>query len=252
MPGGPDENFNTMSESSMEEIVRRNNFYELYASSPISPGEALENLGLFFRRQVLSRILFLHEIYQQVLEVHGVIMEFGVRWGANLTTLMNLRGAYEPFNYNRKIVGFDTFNGFPSTSEKDGASHSAGDYGVTSNYADFLESVLDYHEAESPIAHKKKFELVIGDVKETVPQYLADNEETIIALAYFDLDLYEPTKACLEAIAPRITKGTILIFDELNYPGFPGETLAVLETIGIRNHSVRRSILNPTIGYIVV
>ena len=39
-------------------------------------------------------------------------MEFGVRWGQNLITLNNLRGIYEPFNHSRKIIGFDTFEGF--------------------------------------------------------------------------------------------------------------------------------------------
>ena len=38
--------------------------------------------------------------------------------------------------------------------------------------------------------------------------------ETIVALAYFDFDIYEPTKECLKAIA---TFGKdVLAFDELN------------------------------------
>jgi hypothetical protein len=34
------------------------------------------------------------------------------------------------------------------------------------------------------------------------------------ALAYFDLDLYEPTRAVLEQIRPYLTKGSIVAFDE--------------------------------------
>ena len=37
-----------------------------------------------------------------------MVIEFGVRWGANLGLFQSLRGMYEPFNYNRKIVGFET------------------------------------------------------------------------------------------------------------------------------------------------
>ena len=33
-----------------------------------------------------------------------------------------LRGIYEPFNRHRKIIGFDTFTGFPSINIKDGKS----------------------------------------------------------------------------------------------------------------------------------
>ena len=37
----------------------------------------------------------------------------------------------------------------------------------------------------------------------------------------------------LELIKPRLTKGTVLGFDELNDPDSPGETLAVMETLGL-------------------
>ena len=80
--------------------------------SPIPDEEKLSQVGLFMKRQELSKILFFNELYQQILNVHGIIIEFGTRWGQNLTTLSNLSGIYEFYNYNRKIVGFDTFSGF--------------------------------------------------------------------------------------------------------------------------------------------
>jgi hypothetical protein len=42
--------------------------------------------------------------------------------------------------------------------------------------------------------HIRRTLIVQGDVRETLPRYLADNPHTVIALAYFDLDLYEPTR----------------------------------------------------------
>lgn len=82
-------------------------------------------------------------------------MEFGVRWGRNLALFESLRGIHEPFNHNRKIVGFDTFEGFPSTHEKDGDADivRVGAYDVTEKYEDFLAEILAYHEQESPISH---------------------------------------------------------------------------------------------------
>jgi hypothetical protein len=59
--------------------------------------------------------------------------------------------------------------------------------------------------------------------------YLENNPETIIAFAYFDFDLYEPTKICLEAILPHSTKGAIIGFDEINSHIFPGETKALMK-----------------------
>lgn len=125
--------FNTKSNSSNKEHCIRKNFYDLFKDSPILENELLSNLGLYTSRQTLSRILFMHEIYKKIINTHGVIMEFGVRWGQNLALFENFRGMYEPFNYNRKIIGFDTFNGFPSVSCVD-KNLKKGDYGVSENY----------------------------------------------------------------------------------------------------------------------
>ena len=54
-------------------------------------------------------------------------------------------------------------------------------------------------------------------------------------MAIFDMDIYKPTKDALKAIKPRLTKGSILIFDELNCKEFPGETEALNEVLGLNN-----------------
>lgn len=242
----------TLGGSRESEIKNRGDFLQLLKQTPIPDNELLSNLGLFLSRQTLSRILFMHDLYQKIIGVHGVVMEFGVRWGQNLALYESFRGIYEPFNYNRKIVGFDTFSGFPEVHGKDGSRVAAGDYGVTDHYEDYLEQVLAYHESESPIAHKKKYELVKGDATRTMGQYLEAHPETIVALAYFDFDIYLPTKKCLEAVMARVTKGSVIAFDELNCPEFPGETLAVMEVLGLSRYAIRRSPLNPLCSYIVV
>lgn len=180
-------------------------------------------------------------------------MEFGVRWGQNLSLFSNFRGMYEPYNYYRKIVGFDTFAGFPSVTKTDGNSHIAvkGAYGVTENYEEYLDTVLNYHESECPLPHLKKYELVKGDATKTITQYLKDYPETIVALAYFDFDIYEPTKDCLKKIKPHLTKGSVIGFDELNCRAFPGETIAFDEVFGKNNYSIRRVPNSPTTSYII-
>jgi len=114
---------------------------------PIPKEELLTNLGLFINRQSLSRIIFMHELYLKILEVHDIVMEFGVRWGQNLALFESFRGMYEPYNFNRKVVGFDTFAGFPSVDPKDGTSDIAvsGAYSTTENYEEYLTKILDYH-----------------------------------------------------------------------------------------------------------
>ena len=229
--------------ASSVELENRNKLNHLFKNCPIPENERLTNSGLFVKRQDLTKQLFFNDLYSKIINVHGVIMEFGVRWGQNLVTLNNLRGIHEPFNYSRKIIGFDTFSGFENVSEKDGTHEiiKKGAFSVTDDYDKYLEEILDYHEKECPVSHVKKNTLIKGDAVVMLEKYLKDHPETIIAFAYFDFDVYEPTKKCLELIKPYLTKGSIIGFDELNDPQFPGETVAVRETLGLNNVAIKRS-----------
>ena len=69
---------NTFYLTSDEEKKSRAGFINIFKSSPIPEEELLSNLGLYINRQKLSRILFMHEMYKKIIDVNGVIMEFGV------------------------------------------------------------------------------------------------------------------------------------------------------------------------------
>ena len=240
--------------SSTEEQNNRQFFFDTFQSCPIPNSEKLSNIGLFLKRQDLTKVLFMNDIYEQILNVHGVILELGVRWGPNLVTLNNLRGIHEPYNYNRRIIGFDTFSGFPNVDQKDG-NHSIiekGAFSVTENYQDYLNNILSYHESECPLSHINKNSTIKGDASVQLEKYLKENPETIIAFAFFDFDIYEPTKKCLELIKPHLTKGSIVGFDELNDPHFPGETVAVKEVLGINNIRIQRSKYSGIQSYFIV
>lgn len=253
MPEGENKDNRVLTFSSETEVERRRRMLELFRSVPIPDDELLAQLGMFARRQVWARWLFMHELYRRALDVHGVAMEFGNRWGQNLALFAIFRGIYEPFNYTRKIVGFDTFAGFPSVAPQDG-SHDVmepGAYGVAEGWEDVLEEILAYHEAESPISHIRKFELVKGDVSTTVPDYLERHPETIVALAYFDLDIYEPTRDALVALRPHLTQGSIIGFDEACFEPMPGETIAIKEALGLSNIRLQRLPYSPTASFLV-
>ena len=243
---------------SASELRGRDNIYNIFSDiiehGIIPRNEILANLGLFIKRQDMSRILWMHEIYTKILSVHGVIIEFGVRWGQDLALFENFRGIYEPFNYNREIIGFDTFEGFQSLNEKDGsgAAMKEGTLTVSGGYEHILEQILDFHESECPISHVKKFQLVKGDACITAKQYFKDNPHTIVALAYFDMDIYKPTYECLKIINEHVTKGSVLVFDEINNRNWPGETLALKEIFGLSKYAIKRVPYNPTTSYLIV
>ncbi len=246
--------FGNITYESHEESSIREEFVKTFKQCPIPDAEILSNLGLFLNSKNLSRILFMNHLYQQVIDAQGIVIEFGVRWGQNTSLMAALRGIYEPFNRHRKIVGFDTFKGFPAISEKDGKSKlmRVGVDSVTEKYVDYLAKVMELQEKDNPQAHIKKFELIAGDAVIEIDKYLSKHPETIIALAYFDFDLYEPTRKCLEAIRPCLIKGSVLGFDELNDPDSPGETLALMETFGLNNVRLKRYPYASRVSYFVL
>ena len=108
---------NLLNRYSSFEENNRDELLSLLEKNPIDKKELIDNLGLFLNTKNFSRILFFYEIYKQFLEVEGCVMEFGVRWGQNLSLLVAIRAMFEPYNVKRKIIGFDTFKGFVGTGK---------------------------------------------------------------------------------------------------------------------------------------
>ncbi len=100
-------NFNSATETR-----DRDRMAELLKSALIPEDQLLSNLGLFLESKNLARILCMDFLFRQIVDVHGVIMEFGTRWGQNMALFAALRGIYDPFNRHRKLIAFDTFTGF--------------------------------------------------------------------------------------------------------------------------------------------
>jgi len=221
---------------------------QLLRESPIAPDDDwLRNLHLYQPATILAKILYLNDLYRRIVTLPGEIFECGVWWGANLAVLANLRTVHEPYNRERRLVGFDTFTGYPTPGQQDGASvyMQPGEYGVTPDYRAHLEAVLAAHEAETPTAHVRKFEVVAGDAAETVPAYLDRHPACFIALAYLDLQLYVGTRAVLSAIKPRLLPGSVIAMDELTSRDYPGEGLAFREVFADVAYTIERSPVLP-------
>ena len=112
---------------------------------------------------------------------------------------------------------------------------------VADNYETFLKRVFAARNSLDPLPHVARFAVYQGDAVHQLAAYLKSLPETIVALAHFDMDLYEPTKECLKLLQPHLTQGSVLAFDELVSFVSPGETLAVREVLGLQQIRVRRS-----------
>lgn len=65
--------------------------------------------------------------------------------------------------------------------------------------------------------------------KELFREFVTENQDVRFSLIHFDCDLYKPTKATLECLWPRLSRGGTMLFDEYAIQEWPSETMAVDE-----------------------
>ena len=67
----------------------------------------------------ISKFITHYEIFKKILDVPGDIIECGVFFGGGLMTSAHLSSIFEPINFERRIIGFDTFTGLTELGEFD-------------------------------------------------------------------------------------------------------------------------------------
>jgi hypothetical protein len=213
----------------------------------------LENFPKYVRRQHLKRFLSMYELFKLVLPVKGSIIDCGVFRGFSLMSWAKLSTILEPENLTRRVYGFDTFAGFPSLAPEDSSSGTdtwSGD--LASNSYDELMGLITEYDRDRFLGHIPKVSLVKGDISQTVPAFIAANPQLVVSLLFVDCDLYEPTATALEHFLPRMPKGAILGFDELDNPQWPGETKAVLDKVGLSQLRLERLPWDPYVSYAIL
>lgn len=242
------------------DYVYRDALNKFYNESPYTGTEKLENFGKYVPRQSLARFMARYELFKIIEKVHGSIVECGVLFGGGLMSFANISTIMEPYNFQRRLFGFDTFEGFPSIAAKDTVGLAdrksghlkKGGFNAKGTYED-LKKAISLYDSNRLINHFPKVEIIKGDFVKTSKQFLLDYPHLTLSCLYLDFDIYAPTKVALELFAPRVVKGGIIVFDELNEEAFPGETLAVMEYFGgLNNLKVRRFPFEPRISYIIV
>jgi|GEM_PF-690255 len=143
--------------------------------------------------------------------LEGLYLEFGVFSG---TTISFIAGEVAR---HKTVHGFDSFEGLP---EQWGAA-AKGTFDTRGQLPPVPENV---------VLHKGWFDQTIGP-------FLAENTGPV-AFLHADADLYSSTRTILTQLAPRIVRGTIIVFDEyFNYPYWRDhEYRAFMEFIEAGNH----------------
>ncbi len=131
--------------------------------------------------------------------------------------------------HGRKIIGFDSFSGFPKISESDKSHRKAqlGEWSVrTLNEAREFIASLGYQSFAE--VHKMVFDSRAINPIPNVP----------IAVLHIDLDLYEGYDSALNLFWSQVSTGGIVILDEFGTAAWPGATKAVNEFVARHNLTV--------------
>lgn len=226
---------------------------QTFEASADSIEARLETFPRYARRKTITRFITLYELFKLALPVKGSVVECGVFRGFGLMTWAHLSAVLEPANLTRRIYGFDSFAGFPSVSSEDTNARKTAQTGeLKANSHEELSRLIEIYDQDRFLGHVDKVHLVKGDVSHTVPEFVAANPHLVVSLLFLDVDLYEPTKAALEHLVPRMPKGAILAFDQLDNPIWPGEARAVLDTLGFNRLELKRFDWDPYVAYATI
>jgi hypothetical protein len=240
--------FRTVAEQEAAQGIAR-----IFDACPDPTEIKLENFPKYVRRQHLKRFLALYEIFKLVLPVKGSIVECGVFKGFGIMAWAKLSAMLEPENLTRRIYGFDSFEGFPSSSALDQNPVAAPEPGgLCANSHDELQALIAEYDRDRFLGHIDKVHLFRGDATHTIPAFLAEHQHLVVSLLFLDFDLFAPTKVAIECFVPRMPRGAVLAFDELDNPMWPGETLALLHSLGMRALRLQRLEWDPYISFAVL
>lgn len=217
--------------------------------------ETERSLGLFVRGSLLARIFAIRELYERIVALPGVILDIGTWRGLTAVVCENLRAIFEPLHLNRRIVCFDTFEGYKGFADKDKATdlHRDGTYAVGEGYAAYLERLLALHEQNNAMGHNfGKHRVIAGDVRETVPRFFMEHPNEFVSLAFFDLNSYEPTRAAFGSVYERLVPGGVVAFWQLTRDSVPAEGAVYgAEILNKFPHALARSQFYPGLCYLV-
>jgi hypothetical protein len=116
---------------------------------------------------------------------------------------------------NRKVYGFDTFEGLVEDWQVEDAVIKKGTFSLSEPFAQLLIRNTGVSIRDGvPDALGRNVEFVKGSTYDTLEPFLAGRPDLPITLFHMDLDTYESCLHALETCKERFIEGSILVFDE--------------------------------------
>jgi hypothetical protein len=164
-----------------------------------------------------------YELFKRVIDLPGDIVEGGVFKGAGVLYWAKLIQVFNPLS-RRRVVGFDTFAGYPKTTSHEYDRTKGKEFLKNSNYK--AVSPTDIMSIARKAGLENRVELIKGDAGRTMRNYVKANPGFRVALMNLDFDTYDPTAAALKHFYPLVVPNGVVVFDEYAAPEW-GESNAV-------------------------
>ena len=173
---------------------------------PFSKTFILRNFGLFIGDKSLFKILKCFELIEQIKNIKGDVVEFGVWNGNNLVTMKKI---FDYFKIKKNIIGYDNFKGMPAPDKK--------------NYFVGEIDLINYIKKFFRLGNIK----IIKDDIMNLEKHYKDFPK--LSMIYIDCDLYKTTSKILETLSNKLNKKGLIVFDEANFNINKGEGKAARE-----------------------
>ena len=195
--------------------------------------------------RVFSKMMKRAELYLNVKDIVGDILEFGVFKGASIALWSKLINMYEP-NSITKVIGFDFFNPEQVVGELDGINKSMMTDVV--NRVEKNDLSLESVEEKLSVFDSSRYKLIQGNAVSTSSTFVNNNPGLKIKMMYMDLDVGEPTYEILLKLWNNVSINGIIVFDEYAYHQWD-ESVGVdkfLKTIHGKYEQFSTGIYSPT------
>ena len=186
----------------------------------------------------IYKFLAHYELYKMILNLPGDVFEMGVFKAGTMIRWATFRQLLEN-SFSRRVVGFDTFGKFPKMSVNLGSDLDA-DLEYVEAFTAKAGEALSRDQVEQVFARKgfENFDLLEGNVTDTLPHFVMKNPACRIALLHLDLNVKGPTKFVLEALYDRIVPGGLIVIDD--YTSVVGTTEAIDDLVAQKGLKIEK------------
>ncbi len=198
--------------------------------------DIIQHIGIYQSRLWFTKMIEQYELFKMAMDRPGHIVELGVYKGESFFNWARFVEIFNMGERETKIIGFDSFTGFPEIHDKDKTMTNQQDEGALAvkrggfnpgerSYERIMR-LINIFENDHFVPQKPRLEIIKGDIAETVPEYVEKNPGLRISLLHLDCDIYEPTLIGLQHFYPLVVAGGVVILDEYGQNKFSGESAA--------------------------